>query len=73
LDEFMPIDRAKIVRMAALPLLLAFAAACNATSEFDADLPKPVDYPIHGIDVSKFQGTVDWQAVASSGVKFAWK
>jgi lysozyme len=33
---------------------------------------KPKDYPIHGIDVSKFQGDIDWNAVASSGVKFAW-
>jgi lysozyme len=34
--------------------------------------PKPRDYPIHGIDVSKFQGDIDWNAVANSGVKFAW-
>ena len=34
--------------------------------------PKPRDYPIHGIDVSKFQGDIDWNAVARSGVKFAW-
>jgi lysozyme len=34
--------------------------------------PKPHDYPIHGIDVSKFQGDIDWNAVASSGVQFAW-
>ena len=40
--------------------------------EFDADLPKPRDYPIHGIDVSKYQGDIDWNAVAGSGVKFAW-
>ncbi len=40
--------------------------------EFDADLPKPHDYPVHGIDVSKYQGNVDWNAVANSGVKFAW-
>jgi len=33
---------------------------------------KPKDYPIHGIDVSKFQGDIDWNAVANSGVKFAW-
>jgi lysozyme len=30
------------------------------------------DYPIHGIDVSKYQGDVDWNAVAGSGVKFVW-
>jgi lysozyme len=34
--------------------------------------PKPHDYPVHGIDVSKFQGEIDWSKVADSGVKFAW-
>ncbi len=34
--------------------------------------PNAKDYPIHGIDVSKFQGDIDWNAVANSGVKFAW-
>src|SRR3984885_10741454 len=29
------------------------------------------DYPVHGIDVSKYQGDVDWNAVAGSGGKFA--
>jgi lysozyme len=39
---------------------------------FSDSYPKPRDYPIHGIDVSKFQGDIDWNAVAGSGVKFAW-
>ena len=34
--------------------------------------PRPRDYPIHGIDVSKFQGDIDWSQVAGSGVQFAW-
>jgi lysozyme len=34
--------------------------------------PRPRDYPVHGIDVSKYQGDIDWNAVAGSGVKFAW-
>ena len=64
---------------------LAFAAAlagCGGAGPIDvADLPRgmvktsfprPHDYPVHGIDVSKFQGDIDWNAVASSGVKFAW-
>jgi lysozyme len=38
----------------------------------NSKFPKPHDYPIHGIDVSKFQGDIDWNAVAGSGVKFAW-
>lgn len=32
----------------------------------------PNDYEIHGIDVSKYQGDIDWTAVKRSGVKFAW-
>ena len=36
------------------------------------NFPRPRDYPIHGIDVSKFQGDIDWNQVASSGVQFAW-
>jgi len=32
----------------------------------------PNQYPIHGIDVSKYQGDIDWNQVRNSGVKFAW-
>jgi lysozyme len=70
-----------------LLLLLALAPAavlsgCGGDGPLDAArlppeithsiYPKPRDYPIHGIDVSKFQGDIDWNAVAKSGVKFAW-
>ncbi len=34
--------------------------------------PSPDDFQIHGIDVSKYQGDIDWSAVRQSGVKFAW-
>ena len=37
-----------------------------------SNFPHPHDYPIHGIDVSKFQGDIDWNSVANSGVKFAY-
>src|SRR6516225_2895282 len=43
-----------------------------AGNAFSGNYPKPKDYPIQGIDVSKFQGDIDWNAVANSGVKFAW-
>jgi lysozyme len=29
-------------------------------------------HPIHGIDVSKYQGTIDWQQVRAAGVSFAF-
>ena len=58
------------------PRVAAAAARQNLNRSSRATLLgshlKPKDYPIHGIDVSKFQGDIDWSAVANSGVKFAW-
>ena len=30
------------------------------------------EFPVHGVDVSKYQGNVDWMAVAQGGVNFAY-
>lgn len=32
----------------------------------------PWNYPVHGVDVSKWQGTVDWPTVLGSGASFAF-
>lgn len=32
----------------------------------------PASYPVHGIDVSRFQGPIDWRLAAESGVSFAF-
>ena len=32
----------------------------------------PSDYPVHGIDVSRFQNQIDWPTVARSGAAFAF-
>jgi lysozyme len=70
--------------LARLGLVLAAMAlsACSTVetletadiSRDDADIPgiDVTDYPIHGIDVSKYQGTIDWPAAARGGVRFAW-
>ena len=59
-----------------LTLALAIAAplmGCSGGEPFVSDDSlRPDDYPIHGIDVSKYQGEVNWPTVAASGVKFAW-
>ena len=34
--------------------------------------PLPTDFAVHGIDVSKYQGLIDWSRVQGSGVQFAW-
>lgn len=60
------------IRFAFMALSLALAGCGGGVLEFDDGYPAPSDYPIHGIDVSKYQGAIDWGAVAASGVKFAW-
>ena len=32
----------------------------------------PYDHPVHGIDISRWQGQIDWQRVRRSGVSFAF-
>ncbi|OIQ30218.1 MAG: glycoside hydrolase [Alphaproteobacteria bacterium MedPE-SWcel] len=32
----------------------------------------PWVYPVHGIDVARYQGRIDWPKVRASGVSFAW-
>jgi lysozyme len=65
----------RVFGAAAFALAAALSGCGSGVGPLDAlssDLPRPIDYPIHGIDVSKFQGDIDWNAVAGSGVKFAW-
>ena len=65
----------RVLSAVALALAAALPGRGSGVGPLDAlssDLPRPTDYPIHGIDVSKFQGDIDWNAVANSGVKFAW-
>ncbi|MFD1914486.1 GH25 family lysozyme [Halodurantibacterium flavum] len=33
---------------------------------------RPTAYPIHGIDVSRWQGSIDWRSVQGAGVSFAF-
>ena len=41
-----------------------------AGSQFSG--PYPTDFEVHGIDVSKYQGDIDWNSVRRSGVEFVW-
>jgi lysozyme len=57
---------------AAFALAAGLSGCAGAILDVDDGYPTPRDYPIHGIDVSKYQGDIDWSAVKNSGVKFAW-
>lgn len=48
------------------------AGGCAGSIAGDGLLQKPGDYQVGGIDVSKYQGDIDWNGVRGSGVRFAW-
>ncbi len=52
--------------------LLALGLGGCDSDVANSPFPSPRDYAIQGIDVSKYQGDVDWNAVSTSGVRFAW-
>ena len=62
-------------------LATAVGAACVLLSVFAALLlqgvirvntPSQARYPVWGVDVSRYQGQIDWQALAAQGVRFAF-
>jgi lysozyme len=67
--------RSRMLSGGALSLTALLSGCGGGTQPFEVaglNYPRPHDYPVHGIDVSKFQGEIDWNKVADSGVKFAW-
>lgn len=44
----------------------------SSCSVYDFPDPTPEDFAIHGIDISKYQGDIDWQAARKGGVSFAY-
>jgi len=65
----------------ATPAQAAVAAARAVTTPFPAfgdfnphewSGRAPSAYPVHGIDVSRWQGEIDWTAVRAAGVAFAY-
>jgi lysozyme len=67
-----------IFRFAFAAALVALLAGCGTGGGeggplgLDVGMPSPGDFPVQGIDVSKYQGVIDWNAVAGTGVKFVW-
>ena len=60
------------------PRLVAMAAPAPARVRFDDHDPidwgraHPRRYPVHGIDVARFQTVIDWDTARASGVSFAF-
>jgi lysozyme len=80
-----PILQHRVLKPLFAALAALSLASCSASGSAErAHYPmksdtKPHDgvkkahsFPIHGIDISKWQGDIDWQAVKSAGTKFAF-
>lgn len=52
------------------PTFLAYAVPETELHNFPAT--RSAEFAVHGIDVSKYQGDIDWQAVKEAGVAFAY-
>jgi lysozyme len=52
------------------PGFLAYAVPESELHAYPAT--RSAEFSVHGIDVSKYQGDIDWQAVKESGVAFAF-
>jgi len=44
----------------------------TSTGKQSLDVPSVVDYPVRGVDVSYYQGNIDWDTLASQGITFAF-
>jgi lysozyme len=67
--------RSSSFRVLAVVLLLAVGGCAGHSGLLDDSyegLPSASNFDVHGIDVSKYQGEIDWASVRSSGVRFAW-
>src|SRR5437868_4505932 len=74
----MAFDRCRMAAVAAVAVLAASFGAEHALSRMLSD-KKPIEavaaahvMPVQGIDVSYWQGNIDWQKVNAAGVHFAY-
>lgn len=56
----------------ALAAIVAGLALAYEWGLVRVNYPSATEFPVRGIDVSRYQGTIDWPAVAASGVHFAF-
>lgn len=42
------------------------------TGDLKLNEPDPEKYPVNGVDVSRYQGTIDWDVIASQDITFAF-
>lgn len=63
---------ARAVRLLTLAGTGAAAFTLASCAVIDFEPADPLDFHVHGIDVSYYQGRIDWSAVRRGGNVFAW-
>ncbi len=69
-------SKGSIVKLLSIPLLFVVLGAgfyyllANGLVIFNS--PGDSEYPIRGVDVSSYQGKIDWQALARNKIRFAY-
>ena len=58
--------------LAVLFLCAAVVAALFYTGVLKFNNPSRNTYPVRGVDVSSYQGTIDWEVLASQNIQFAF-
>lgn len=48
------------------------AFADNDPHPWSANAPRPSDFPVHGIDVARYQNQINWNKVRRAGIEFAF-
>lgn len=67
--------RKRLFLFGGIALLLAalgIAAFLVYTGRIPLNRPSPSRYPVRGVDVSSYQGEIDWPALASQNIRFAF-
>lgn len=64
-------QRTSFRRLAALLLSAVLAASCLSGCKKNTRTVNEIEGLSYGIDVARYQGTIDWQQVADSGIDFA--
>lgn len=62
----------RVESFSAVPQAQVIPAAFSDNDPHDWPGRRPSAYPVHGIDVSRWQGDVDWRAARAGGANFAW-
>ncbi|MFT4296337.1 MAG: GH25 family lysozyme [Micropruina sp.] len=68
--------RSRVVRvilgLAGAVLTLTLAAVLVLNGVIQLNHPSPERYPVRGVDVSRYQGQIDWPVLAGQGIDFAF-